>query len=637
MKCPNCGKNVRSKNQCAHCGYVFNKKDVKESQEVSEIREIETEPHLYQDEPRPRRKSGAGSLLWGILKLVIGIAILFALFLFGPRIYNSVMEYFQPSDTEVVDNQPESQPDSDNQVAQSDTEETDNNDVTEMTTQGEGTLVTGDEETTIDPDAPAEETTLDEESEEAAGAVLASSEVDLASYPLIAVELDFDDLAEDVNGEDFEFEVETNGNVDPLNLDYSLIRDGNTLSLSYTDPSVSILTTEDVEQVLHVRSEELGIEETVTYTLPSATYDSEVLEEVNSIIDDNLSDLANVSAVIYQPDADSPIVYDNESIDAGALIGWFVLDYTYDQVNQGEISLDDVYPMNPELIGSNDEGTIATAGEGTEFIVNDYIIQVVHNRDVTAMNHLIDLGGGPNDFNLWLNESGFFATRITELLGLDDEFHISGAMTSAHDVANLLLSLSNLDLNGEELDEAFLTNLLDSPLTEKFPYNDLVNVIRRYEISSGDTNLNDQHYAGIIETENGNYIVAILSNQFETAEPVVAGISQSIYEIITFLETGESGEDVLEEEETTVEITDEVVDDEADSQVEIITEEPQEVVGNTGPYEEWQLMVSESGIVYGPDDDGDGFRDTYRNEAGQFVPINWYQGEDGLWYFNEGN
>ena len=91
MQCPNCGRNVRSKNQCAYCGHVFNK------QEVAELKEETRNEDVVQETPR-RSSGGFSRVLWGIIKLVLAVAIVFLAFLYGPRIINQVVDYFQTSD-----------------------------------------------------------------------------------------------------------------------------------------------------------------------------------------------------------------------------------------------------------------------------------------------------------------------------------------------------------------------------------------------------------------------------------------------------------------------------------------------------------------------------------------------------------
>lgn len=46
MQCPNCGRKVRSKHQCAHCGYVFGSDDKIESQETTPLKKVLKQENL---------------------------------------------------------------------------------------------------------------------------------------------------------------------------------------------------------------------------------------------------------------------------------------------------------------------------------------------------------------------------------------------------------------------------------------------------------------------------------------------------------------------------------------------------------------------------------------------------------------
>ena len=147
MKCPNCGRNVRSKTQCAYCGYDFKSGDTtaKETQETKHSERVEdtqviptvepdygerreriepivTEPTDFKEvddfpsassdtyetrsnrEPQaviPKTKRKGGSVVWGIVKLLLAVAVVFLLFLFGPRLIGQVMDYFNSDDLKM--------------------------------------------------------------------------------------------------------------------------------------------------------------------------------------------------------------------------------------------------------------------------------------------------------------------------------------------------------------------------------------------------------------------------------------------------------------------------------------------------------------------------------------------------------
>lgn len=627
MQCPNCGRTVRSKNQCAHCGHVFNKGEIKEaSQDVAN-------DDIYEETNSRNSGGGVGRILWGIIKLVLAVAIVFLAFLFGPRIINNVVEYFQPADTAVVENMP-----ADNQTPEGNGDGGDGTPQVPETTETTEETASVEEDTAADTaggdDVSEEEVESSEEIEEDEsddGQInLANYDVNLDEYPMINMEIEFEETLDTVTSDTFAFSVETNGDSVDLDGGYSLVKEGQVLSLSFNDPAISVLSTEPTEQTLNIQSDVLNIDESISYELPSSTMDSDLADTFNSTITDNLAALGSVSAVLYSPNADVPFVYDDQTDEADALISWFVLAHTYQSVNDGLIALDDVITVNSDLVAANDETSVAASGEGTEYTIQDLIIEAIHNQSASAMNHLIQANGGPNEFNLWLNESNYFATRITQLLSVTESGEIEGAVTNAQDISYLLNLLVNNELVTEELDTAFKELLLDSPLTEKYPYEQLTIVQSRYEVATGDNNPNQQYYSGILETEDDYYIVVILQKNFDSAAETVPTISNSINSLVTYMETGEEAAEPEPESEEIVEVPVE----ETPSQVSVVEEEVPMDFDTGQVNNEWDdTMTSETGITYGPDSDGDGFRDTYLNEAGEFVPIEWYQEADELWYF----
>lgn len=623
MKCPNCGKTVRSKTQCAHCGHVFDKDDKKELKVKEVVYDDNTSSDdTYVDYSRSSRSKTA-SVLWSLVKLVIAVAIVFVAFLFGPTVIDSVMNYFNP-ETEVaqeVQSPEEGQPTDGNEGGDIETPTLVSNEGEEdsETEEGADDGQTTAEESGQDSASEGEES----EEEEAAGLALASSDVNLDNYPLISVSMDFEEDLDQVASDTFVFSIETNGNTVDLGNDYSLVKEGQNLTLSFNDPAIAVLSTEPTQQTLRIASESLEIEESVEYELPSVSVSGEMTEAFNAIINDNLSDLGQVSVVSYEEGESIPLVYDDQTKEAGTLISWFVIAHTYHSIDQGDLSLEDLITINPDLIAAGDQGYVATTEEVSEFSVRDLIVQVINNLDPTALNHLIQANGGPNEFNLWMNESNFFATRVTQLLSLNEAGYVEGAVTNATDIASLLQALANNELVSEELDQNFKDLLLDSPLTYKFPVDQPGNVQTRFEIATSDGNLGQQYYSGILQLENGYHIVVILLSDFEDVDSSVLAISNTISELLTTFETGERANPEEEEEET-----EEVVEEE-NSQIEFVDES---IVPETNPSDEG-VFTSETGITYGPDLDGDGMYDTYQAADGTFVPISWSQGADGLWYF----
>lgn len=587
MQCPNCGRNVRSKNQCAYCGHVFNKDEVSKvkaedvvvdsNDDVSETKSFpDAHPVDFQENRSSRRTGGGfGRILWGIIKLIIVVALVFLAFLFGPRLINNVVNYFQSSDSEVTQNQPENTPEDDPlNVADSD-------------------------EKTESTDQSAENESNAEDSESSSDTLaIANQNINLDEYPMVNVVLEFDQPLNQVTSETFNFSVATNGETVDLGDDYSLVKEGQSLSISFNDPAVSVLTTEALEQTLVVASEELGINEEVSYELPGSSLDSEQADFFNRTINENLGSMSDISAVVVPADADIPFVYNNQSVEADALIAWFVLGHTYNAINSGEITAEDAVAVMANLQAENEDSTVANAEEGSEFTVNELMTEVINNGDASAMNHLIQATGGPNAFNLWLNESNYFATKVTQLLAVQEDGQIIGAVTSTQDIAQFLEKLANNSLISEELDKEFKESLLNSPLTNKYPAQSIEGYQSRYEIANSDTNEAKQYYSGIIELEDTYYIAVILSSNFDSAEEVVPAISDSIRSLITFFYTGEAASETEEEssEEEEVEV--------AQSFEEPIT-----------PVEEVQVDQGSVG------EDGRAYSDQYVENIGSYVNL----------------
>lgn len=603
MQCPNCGRNVRSKNQCAYCGHVFNKNEVSEAK------------HESYDEETPRRSSGGFSrVLWGIIKLVLAVAIVFLAFLFGPRLINEVVEYFQPSETAVVQNEPEEEPEQ--QETPTETTESEDSDASQTS------------ETTSETEGSEEAT---ESTSEEGQLAIVNQEVNTDEYPLTNVTLEFDGSLDTVDSETFNFSIETNGETIDLNNNYSLVKDGQNLSINFNDPSIAVLTTEAQEQVLNIASETLGINESITYQVPSTSVDTDQAEFFNTVITDNLSSVGDISAVVYPANSDVPYVYDNQSVDADTLISWFVLGHTFNSINQGELTLEDTVTVSSDLVSANDTGIVASAEEGSQFTVQELMTAVVEANDVSAMNHLIQETGGPNAFNLWLNESNYFSTRVTQLLAQQESGQVVGAVTSAQDIAQLLEKLANDELVTPELDTTFKELLFNSPMTDKYPTEQFEGYVTRYEIASSDTNPSSQNYSGIIELEDTYYIAVIMASNFSSSEEVVPAIATSINEIVTYFETGQTAEEVAaaEAEESSAQ-AESVVEESTPSQVSVVEESTPSTgtVGEDGRNYSQQFVENIGSYVNLPEET------VYDETTGQTRPAEWfYSEEDGRYYY----
>lgn len=538
MQCPNCGRNVRSTTQCAHCGYKFGQSDLKEAKQAAPA---SAPVH------KKRRGGGFWNVLWGILKLVVLVVLIFLLFLYGPQLISKVTDFFGSSDTQLSQNAPE-EPQGESPVV------VEEESSTQEISQEASVLELSDASTS---DAESDMSASDESADDSASnaedegrLTLADVQANLDEYPRITVRMTFNEDLANVDRETFDFALTTDGETTPIEDEYSLVKDGKELIISYSDPTVGVLQAEESKQTLAIEAPDLHVSETVEYTLPLLSVDQAQFNQLNDLINENLAQNATVTAVMSSSEDDVPFTYDNHSVDAGNAISWFVLARTYEQLEAGNLELEQGIEIQDGLKAANEETPTSMTEAGESMTVDSLIAAVIQNQDVSAMNHLIQAVGGPNEFNLWLNESGYFATRLTQILDVSQASLIEGAVTSAQDIARLLSQLSQDQLISPEMDAAFKEALLDSPMTEKYPSSGIDVVNRRYEITSSDSNPTQQYYTAILEGESQDYVVVLLVSDFSEPETVISQINALLNDSVTYLETGSLPEEVEEEPES---------------------------------------------------------------------------------------
>ncbi|UUX33819.1 serine hydrolase [Fundicoccus culcitae] len=604
MQCPNCGREVRSKSQCAYCGHVFSEQEVNESQELS--REVV---------PRTKKNRNVGGFVWNLVKILLAVAVLFLLIMYGPDLASSLWNQFgfgNDNQTNVVENISQ---ESESEVTTSE--------------QAESEVAV-----TTESDAVSDSQTSEEEasSEEAvAGISIENSEVNVDDYPIINVVLDFNESLGDLTTDSFAFSVGSNGSSTPIE-DFSLLHNGQTLTVSYNDPSLQVVAVEDQEQILHITSESLGIDEEVTINIPDTNIDEEQFDQFNDSINTHLSGLGQVSAVFNDVTSDVPLVYDNQSVEASNLISWFVLQSTYQAIEDGDFTLESSITILDDLKADNQDSTVSQAEDGSQMLVSELILAVVQNQDVSALNHLIQATGGPNNLNMWAAEEGYFSTKINELLNVNADGTIVGSFTSAQDIALLLTQLANDELVSAEMDAQFKEVLLQTPVTEKYPVgNELVN--RRFELATSDTDEMNQYYSGILETEDAAYVVVSLLSSFSDTEEAVAATSDTIMELITYFETGDT-EAASQEEESVVSsdeadqvsIIDETADEEVTPPTQATESTPTTPTTGAGSGEYYiQYVENTNENIYLPDR-------SIVNANGQIVEPTWWYDESTATY-----
>lgn len=588
MQCPNCGRKVRSKHQCAHCGYVFGSDDKVENQDDKPIaehpkaRDFE-EVTIVPKTPR-KKASGIGKFIWGIVKLLLMVLLVFLAFMFGPQLYKRAEQFFNGS----------------TQVAQAPTKESESTEASQETSAGEESMTSADtsESTQAEPE----------------GLVLKDSQVNLDNFPIVQVTLDLQGPVDQISRDTFSFKLMSNGQEKAIDDEYSLIKEGNRLKISYNDPSADVLSNGNQEQSLLVEAKDLNFKETVTYKLPQSGLDQAQHDQFNEIYDRVADTNQNVSAMIQEvgSEQEGAMVYDSQSVDADAMIAWFILARVYQAIDQDSLSMDQVIPLNQDLIAEGDQGEFAQSNGETDYSVESLLRLVIQQQDVTAMNHLIQATGGPNDFNLWLNESNYFGTKVTNKLASAESGSIQGAVTNVKDIVLLLEHLAQNKLINETADQQLKEALLQTPISRKYPEENLPDIRRRYEITSTDENNKQQYYSAILEAEEKTYVVVILASELDDPTASVDSLRQAIHESVQLLITGE----VTSTEEETSETTSETESTSQNSQVEIIGEEPVVTAEPAPEYSE--QYVEGRGNISLP---------IIRDGAGNPIPVTWYWNE----------
>ena len=592
MQCPNCGRKVRSKHQCAHCGYVFGSDDKIESQETTPLeespktREFE-EVTIVPKTPR-KKASGVGKFIWGLFKLLLMVLLVFLAFMFGPQLFKRAEQFFNGSP----------------QVAQAPTKESETSEEAASQSAEEATTQAG------------QEATSEASQSEAADLVLKDSQVNLDKFPIVQVNLDLEGPVDKISRDTFSFKLMSNGQEKVIEDEYSLIKEGNRLTISFNDPSADVLSNGNQEQNLVIEAKDLNFKESLSYKLPKNNLDQAQLDQFNEIYDQVAGTNQKVSAMIKEvgSDQDGALVYDSQSVDADAMIAWFILERVYQAVDQDSLTMDQTIPLNEQLIAEGDQGEFAQAEPESEYSVESLVRLVVQQQDVTAMNHLIQATGGPNDFNLWLNESNYFGTKVTNKLASDETGSIQGAVTNVKDIVLLLEKLAQDQLINETTDQQLKEALLQTPISRKYPEENLTDVRRRYEITSVDDNSKQQYYSAILEGEDKTYVLVILASEMEDAEASVDSIRQAVQDSMKLLTTGEVTS--TEEETTSEESTEQTEATSQNAQVEIIGEEPAGTAEPTPQYSE--QYVEGRGNVSLP---------VITDEAGNPIPVTWFWNE----------
>ena len=627
----------------------------------------------YADEsvvPKTKTKTSK-NIVGTIFKVVIAFALIFLLFLFAPRIIGQVMQYFGSSDSSQSQepfNLPDinlpweqdddgegsaeqedpigNDPAADEENTPSSAEEENNAASQTSVAVNDATseeAATSEAEDTREAQEDTETTGEEEETNQAIAAYsLVDSNVILEDYPTVTVEMEFDRDLLEVDRDTFDFTVQYNETEVTFDNEYSLLKEGNTLILSFVDPAIAVVGEDTSNQTLLIEAEDF--EQEIEYSVPSDNLDQAQADEFNTIINEGLNEVTDVSVVLQSTENESAYIYDNQTVEADTLISWFILQKTYQLVEEGDLSLDDTIEVFDQLIASGDAGVIAAADEGQEFTLQQMIDLIIQQGDASAMNHLVQATGGVNEFNYWLNGNQYFATRMNAPLAVEDDY-ISGAVTNGTDVSRLLVELAADELVSTDLDESFKESLLQSPITQKFPANTLVT--RRYELITDDENSHVQHYAGIVETDDTTQVIVILTSNFSERDQVINNISTMIDQSLTYMVTGQT---VSEQEEAASAQAETASIEEASRRAEAESRAQEQAEAESRSLEESRSLAEQTRpadeTVEQPDTaatspsgepttnlyEGLETQNSYWFE-GEYRPGIWFQTEDGQWMY----
>lgn len=603
MNCPNCGKVIRSKKSCAFCGAQFDGKNNHPHKHSKKIEEVPVDDlvvmsdefevdHLeptsdhestnilfdevednhtdgvvagnifdkvddYDDimPATKRKKRGCLSVIIGLIQLAIVLLLVFLAFFFGPKYFNQAMDYFKGNSR-------------------------------------------SDNATTV-----VQETTSEQTTETTQKAV--NVDVNVAQFPNVVVTMNLDESMDALSHNSFKLNV-SDGENEQAVTEYSVNKKDNTVTIKFVDPFFNVQSSNMQDRTLKLAVNDMMNE--VTYQAKEVTSSVENLNTIAELISSELGEQGENSSVVIAKGDEKPILVTNsKQMNAAQTIEFFVLQRVYEAIDQHTVTLEDTVSITDSIKATNDTGEMSQLAEGTSVTIKQLVDAVISRNDLTAANHLIQETGGVNEFNIWLDTQDYIATLIEEKIGFDEAGNVTGAKTSAYDVALLLSRLANNDLISDTTDAELKTALLNTPVTTKFPEG-LTAVRKRYEIPSDNDRGTAQHYAGLIETDTENYVVVVFSQDTEDVAARNVAISNIVKGIF---DNGFKLENPVEEtvvETTTIETTVFIETTQAYNPIH----DP-----NVQPAETWDNF----------DDDGDGVNETYR--AGRW----YFDYNDNTWKY----
>ncbi|HEY9714802.1 MAG TPA: serine hydrolase, partial [Chroococcales cyanobacterium] len=142
------------------------------------------------------------------------------------------------------------------------------------------------------------------------------------------------------------------------------------------------------------------------------------LDELKSKIE-LAADMKSLRTGVFAYDAATGKYVDfhgQEEFSAASMIKMPIFVAMYRALDKGEISLDQLVEMRPDLI-TGGSGWLQWRPPGSKFPLKDVAYLMITNSDNTATNMIIDLLGGKEVLNRSFSEWGLKTTRINNMLG----------------------------------------------------------------------------------------------------------------------------------------------------------------------------------------------------------------------------
>lgn len=243
---------------------------------------------------------------------------------------------------------------------------------------------------------------------------------------------------------------------------------------------------------------------------------------LENVIDEVLADAEGTYGVVVKHlgTDEAYVSNEHEQFRSASLYKLWVMKVAYDQLHNGSLSPDEVLEREvTELNGLYDiatESAEKTEGKVT-YPASEALAQMITVSDNYAAYVLADRINLGN-VSSFLQEYSFADSQIAQ-----------PPTTSAYDVARFYELLYDGELADPESTDAMISLLKQQQLTYKLPLYLPEDVEIAHKTGELDAVTHD---AGIVFTDNGDYIIAVLSESEEpdVAADVIAEVSREVYE-----------------------------------------------------------------------------------------------------------